>query len=430
MSIASRINEMTEHLRNDWDGIDKLGLDITEENSNDNLDKNIENIAPVLGKFYNQVSDKTDLAKNGVVGRTSQETTTGKNLFNKLDYTQITTNGNGSPTNIVKQNDYISFTSNGSTNFSGLYIPNNSVTNYIDNFNASTNYYISFDVTVDKACKFGGGQTTTYIDIPIGKTRVSFYGTITGTINFYVRNAITDGVNVKIENIMVSTESDTTYEPYTYGASPNPDYPQPINNLSGDVEYKVRGQGISEIFPLSLGDIELCNISDYKDRIYSQNGEFYLEKKTGKVVLDGSEIWYKSNTYQGSFYLPNNSPKYNDLVIPYSDLYCNYFTRANISSSSQISSNYTQGTCFIEKSNGVLDFWYVNGAADVSDWKTWLGTHNVITYFPLATSTTTEITQENYPTLYSQLLAIQEFLTKYKINKEFLLDYSSPEIEY
>ena len=69
-------------------------------------------------------------------------------------------------------------------------------------------------------------------------------------------------------------------------------------------------------------------------------------------------------------------------------------------------------------------------ATDITTFKTWLSTHNTVVYYVLATPTNTEITQENYPTLYSQLLAIQEFLTKYKINKEFLLDYSSPEIEY
>jgi hypothetical protein len=51
-------------------------------------------------------------------------------------------------------------------------------------------------------------------------------------------------------------------------------------------------------------------------------------------------------------------------------------------------------------------------------------------YYPLSTPTTTEITQENYPSLYNALKQIQDYLTAYKINKEFILGYSSPEIEY
>ena len=113
---------------------------------------------------------------------------------------------------------------------------------------------------------------------------------------------------------------------------------------------------VSQSYPISLGETKLCKIGDYQDYIYKDNKKWYKYNAIGKVIVDGSEGWLKSNMYQGSFYLSNNNPKYNGLVIPYSDLYCNYFTRANISSSSQISSNYTQGTCFIEKSNGVLDF--------------------------------------------------------------------------
>lgn len=286
MSIASRINEMTEHLRNDWDGIDKLGLDITEENSNDNLDKNIENIAPVLNRFYNQSSDKTDLAKNGVVGRTSQD------------------------------------------------------------------------------------------------------------------------------------------------GDPTPENPVEVNNISGDVEYKVTGEGISESFPLSLGDIELCNISDYKDRIYSQNGEFYLEKKTGKVVFDGGENWSinPSYTYNVFYRTLDNYARISNTQTTYCEYYKGIENTAGIV---DFGNNYNNSIGVRTANDNIKDIYISNNSiTSASDFKTWLSTHNTVVYYVLATPTTTKITQENYPTLYSQLQAIQEFLTKYKINKEFLLDYSSPEIEY
>lgn len=286
MSIASRINEMTEHLRNDWNSIDKLGLDITEENSNDNLDKNIKNIAPVLDRFYNHVSDKTDLSENGIVGRTSQD------------------------------------------------------------------------------------------------------------------------------------------------GNPTPENPVEINNLSGDVEYKVRGQGISEIFPLSLGDIELCNISDYKDRIYSQNGEFYLEKKTGKVVFDGSENWSinTSYTYNVFYRTLDNYARISNAQTTYCEYYKGIENAGGIAA---FGNNYNNSIGVRTANDNIKDIYISNNSiTSASDFKTWLSTHNTVVYYVLATPTTTKITQENYPTLYSQLLAIQEFLTKYKINKEFLLDYSSPEIEY
>ena len=41
--------------------------------------------------------------------------------------------------------------------------------------------------------------------------------------------------------------------------------------------------------------------------------------------------------------------------------------------------------------------------------KTWLSTHNTIVYYVLATPTTEEITESNYPTLYNQLNNIKLF---------------------
>ena len=41
--------------------------------------------------------------------------------------------------------------------------------------------------------------------------------------------------------------------------------------------------------------------------------------------------------------------------------------------------------------------------------KAWLGTHNTIAYYVLATPTTEEITENNYPTLYNQLNNIKLF---------------------
>ena len=170
-------------------------------------------------------------------------------------------------------------------------------------------------------------------------------------------------------------------------------------------------------------DINLCNISDYKDRIYSQNGEFYLEKKTGKVVLDGSEN-ITQNYNQSMFRAPLDN-----------------FIHRIVSPSNLVKSNYYTCRKYTDMYNEILetglemgdqgnDYIYIRNKdiTSINDFKTWLSTHNTEVQYVLATPTTTEITQENYPTLYSQLLAIQEFLTKYKINKEFLLNYSSLEI--
>ena len=170
-------------------------------------------------------------------------------------------------------------------------------------------------------------------------------------------------------------------------------------------------------------DIELCNISDYKDRIYSQNGEFYLGKKTGKVTLDGSENYILYSVTGGNLFRNNDIGVSLNNISPIS----NYFIGVNGSGSRYDGTIYYNYSAVATHTTfDILTSKFNN----VEDFKTWLSTHNTEVQYVLATSSTTEITQENYPTLYSQLLAIQEFLTKYKINKEFLLDYSSQEIEY
>lgn len=177
-------------------------------------------------------------------------------------------------------------------------------------------------------------------------------------------------------------------------------------------------------------DIELCNISNYKDQIYSQNGEFYLEKKTGKVVFDGSESWAinTSYTYNVFYRTLDNYARISNAQTTY----CEYYKGIeNAGGIANFGNNYNNSIGVRTANDNIKDIYISNNSiTSASDFKSWLTTHNTIVYYVLATLTTTEITEENYPTLYSQLLAIQEFLTKYKINKEFLLDYSSPEIEY
>lgn len=179
-------------------------------------------------------------------------------------------------------------------------------------------------------------------------------------------------------------------------------------------------------------DINLCNISDYKDRIYSQNGEFYLEKKNGKVVLGGSENWNTAITRTSYNKVAKQFSLNNAILNQGSSSNITKSTHFGSESADNIFSNSATGiNCMGISSSG-----YLRVGLDLTvfpndnSFKSWLSTHNTEVEYVLATPTTTEITQQNYPTLYSQLLAIQEFLTKYKINKEFLLDYSSPEIEY
>ena len=141
-------------------------------------------------------------------------------------------------------------------------------------------------------------------------------------------------------------------------------------------------------YPISLGDIELCKIGTYQDSIVKDNGKWYLNKKIGKVVFDGSndERWNLNSAgtytkYQWSNALPD---KYNVINTP---IYCSHFKQITVS----------QGDTknIIGIANGVYPNYSIQFVCDIStlaDFKAWLGTNKPIVYYPLATPTVTEIT--------------------------------------
>lgn len=548
MSIASRINEMTEHLRNDWDSINKLGLDITEENSNDNLDKNIKNIAPVLDRFYNKSSDKTDLAKNGVVGRTSQDgdptpenpveinnlsgdveyRVRGKNLFNKGNYIELngtpntsgTFTGGGANYNIVipcqpnttytiqKRND-------GNTNrfafFCSETIPSDAdsaqtrILNGVRNDTASeitittastakyliAHYYRNVETALTKQQLLDsiqieeGNQATPYEpyiseSFPLSLKSKNLFDeslmtSIGGTIKYIPINVKKDTDYTLSTNSGTSTLANVFLSTTNSGVTTNNNgamigQPRTINSGDNNIMYVGYRSDLSPYWvqleesstPSDYEpyyDIELCKIGDYKDYFYKNipgasdyssdrdEGAWYLKKEVGKFNM--TELSSKFGTvtqYQSNFNATNgiislrlskvyfagyNIKEFTNGYFRWG--YCNRFTNALNNMWNKVSQLNTFGM-----TDGIIigmlytDLGMESWSTTINDLSTKLNTYfgDTVFYLPLATPTTTEITQENYPTLYSQLLAIQEFLTKYKINKEFLLDYSSPEIKY
>ena len=169
-------------------------------------------------------------------------------------------------------------------------------------------------------------------------------------------------------------------------------------------------------------DIELGGIGDYQDKIYSQDGRFYLDKDIGKIVLNGSETWYYS-TSNVVFYCDI----IRDLAIPATDYYCSHFLQVPYTTTY---ANMNSGeTKYDSRLTPRLIFKYTNYTT-VADFKSWLSSNNMTIDYILKNPIATTLTEENYPTLYKQLKDILDYLTQYKINNEFLLDYSSPEIEY
>ena len=129
------------------------------------------------------------------------------------------------------------------------------------------------------------------------------------------------------------------------------------------------------IVTIPLNGNEIVGIGDYKDElIIDRNGHCWLNKKTGKVALDGSESgWINGSTSNYSrFTLPlvNANPSSSRSIC-----LSNYFK--------YISSGHTYSGCFISSRNVYL---YPDIEINLlEEWYLWLSTHNTEIYYPLET---------------------------------------------
>ena len=149
---------------------------------------------------------------------------------------------------------------------------------------------------------------------------------------------------------------------------------------------------VSQTYPINLGNIELCKIGTYQDKIYKDNGKWYLHKEIGKVVLDGSETgwginqssgYYRASRYFSDIYNPNDTNRHIDKII------CSHF---------YLSIDNAIGNLFQYVQQ--LIFYVPSGITTLEQWKTWLSTYNTTVYYVLATPTYEEITDT---TLIEQL---------------------------
>lgn len=208
--------------------------------------------------------------------------------------------------------------------------------------------------------------------------------------------------NLKFYPQIEQSASATSYEPYTAGPSPNPDYPQTVNVVTG-VQTVTISDGNNQVqnYTINLGSTELCKIGNYQDYIYKSGDDWYLHKVVGKAVFSGlsGESWSVQNSGTANYFYRISSYPYGTNSIALS----NYFIRTPITGS-----NTSVG--FSLNNNDEFRFRPNYAEVSIADWKTWLGSHNTTVYYPLATPTDTQITDV---ALIGQLDAIHQFLTRY-----------------
>ena len=173
-----------------------------------------------------------------------------------------------------------------------------------------------------------------------------------------------------------------------------------LEENSTATDYEPYYEPVSYNIDLQLANIYLAKMpnTDYKNRIYKNNGNWYYEENVKKIVLDGSEDYYEYSINEDIIRF--QPIILNDLAIPLSQYVSNNFkylgaiaeaTETGISNGVST----TNSRCFI--------FILKSIASNTENFKTWLSTHNTEIWYTLATPVTTQITNT---TLIGQLEAI------------------------
>ena len=272
----------------------------------------------------------------------------------------------------------------------------------------STTYALSWDLSIEAQCSpfirvYKGTITTSgnYVsqNVTSGAGSLSFTTDSDATdINIWFYNGSpAEGTTVWTFIQLEENTSATSYEPYTAGASPNPEYPQDIHVVTGDQTVTIG----STSYTLSLGSLELAKIGSYQDYIYKSGGNWYKHAEVGKVVLDGSENWSRDTTSGGEtryFRLDIADLIMLDASVLFPG-YSNYYLPAT---GNAVYLRQVDYGVAVAGNTGRLRIRNKDIEA-TADFQTWLSTHNTTVYYALDTATDIQITDAG---LIAQLEAL------------------------
>lgn len=247
--------------------------------------------------------DAGQITSARIDGDTYQQTYTGKNLFDIGQYSNALLRGGGTGVSLEKINSRTLRATNKikqSNNFCGIPVPNYTellgetvtVSGSIARHDVP-NTKIIFAWNTYSVSAFGqslalgqDGSFSLTQSIPesapsgaIGLLVVIYAngeGTL-GEVDGYV-----DWSDIQLE----VGSSATSFEPYVGGQpSPNPDYPQQIQTVTGEQTVSINGTD----YPISLGSIELCKLGTYQDYIWKDGDDWKVHRETKRVTVDGSQ---------------------------------------------------------------------------------------------------------------------------------------------
>lgn len=309
--------------------INAQNLNKIQENT-DNALKKVQNVMnekfnsvfyqnEVTGENIN-IKDALDykIEKVTIDGKSAQASTTGKNLFINNDFE--TTRNN---TTFLKKDGILKITATSSAE---------NTINFVDGV-INGNYAASLKITENNKIPLKAG-TYTFSMVPPSETNIYCYvvwGDVgasysstngvtfanKGTFSLSEDTNVTVGAyfntnsstNLSISSFQLEKGSSTTeYEPYTGGEpSPNPDYPQEIKSISGDVKVNVTGKNLlpNKIQSKTINGITCTNNNDGTITLNgTTTARTYLYPSSDDFIslsLDGNYT-FSANTYNNISY--------------------------------------------------------------------------------------------------------------------------------
>ena len=174
-------------------------------------------------------------------GDTYQQTYTGKNL---LKLTQQTSTSNGITATL--SNGVISYSGTASSNWANIAartynaIPAGTyMLSMQETFSSNYAYALSVTYTDNTTATFETWQSVSNKrSVTFAKDVASYYVYFTGLSS---GTSYSGKISLMLESGSTAT---TPFEPYTGGASPNPDYPQAVQTVTGENTVKIRGKNL------------------------------------------------------------------------------------------------------------------------------------------------------------------------------------------
>ena len=225
-----------------------------------------------------------------------------------------------------------------------------------------------------------------------------------------------------------TTQSDTYYLRMVFKNSTDTSL-SPTGDYEIMVENNVKANAYT---PYGTDPIELCKIGNYQDYFYRDNnkGKWYLHKEVGKYTLDGTNnaIIGKSGTTNNNLFI---SSVISDILIPTNNnesinVYCSHFIGGK--SANYLFLNNTLGIAVRTTKDLSIGVTLENTNNTIALINTWLASNNVITYYPLATATDTEITgtlKEQLEAIYNAPLYEETNITQENNDLPMVLDITA-----